>query len=301
MTTKDIQTSFEPDNVWFTSDTHFCHGNILRFCRRPFENVDQMDEELIRRWNEKVPPDGVIFHLGDFCYGKSYRWNEILDSLNGRKYLILGNHDIKRLKEPSVSRFEHVSMQMYIKVGDQKIILNHSPLLCYGGAYRDIWQLFGHVHSGPNSNTGIDIPRLKMLFPMQYDVGVDNNDLAPVSFLEVKEKIEAAIREAKMSCGIDPDKDFTGKRRVLFLGEGITLTSEQLQFLTGNEVAVMPLVPRNGETVTEAISWKTGILGGHLRFAFIGEDYVDGIRDVKAEKGKPVSQEMLEKALQILK
>ena len=104
-----------------------------------------------------------------------------------------------------------------------------------------------------------------------------------------------------MSCGIDPDKDFTGKRRVLFLGEGITLTSEQLQFLTGNEVAVMPLVPRNGETVTEAISWKTGILGGHLRFAFIGEDYVDGIRDVKAEKGKPVSQEMLEKALQILK
>ena len=301
MKAENILSSFDPDNVWFTSDTHFCHGNILRFCGRPFGSVDEMDEEMIRRWNAKVPADGVIFHLGDFCYGKCSKWNAILDSLNGRKFLVLGNHDITRLKEPSVGRFEQVSMQMFIDVGGQRIVLNHNPFLCYGGAFRDIWQLFGHVHSGPRSNAGIDIPRLKMLFPRQYDVGVDNNDFTPVSFLEVKEKIEAAVREAKLSGGIDPDEDFTGIRRVVFTGEGIALSSEQVRFLSDNAATVMPLVLKNGETVMEAISWKIGLLGGHTRFAFIGEEELDGIRDVKAEKGKAVSTEMLEKALRILK
>ena len=85
-----------------------------------------------------------------------------------------------------MDRFEHVSQQMSINVDGQKIILNHNPFLCFGGAYADTWQLFGHVHSGPLSKTGKDIPRLSMLFPSQYDVGVDNNGFRPVSFNEVK-------------------------------------------------------------------------------------------------------------------
>lgn len=90
---------------------------------------------------------------------------------------------------------------MTIRVGGQSLILNHNPFLCYGGSYRDVWQLFGHVHSGPLSKTGLDLPRLTMLYPLQYDVGVDNNDFRPVSFAEVKAKIEAQVEAAREASG----------------------------------------------------------------------------------------------------
>ena len=185
------------DNLWFTADTHFGHENIIRYCHRPFANAEEMNEELIRRWNETVPEDGIIFHLGDFASGSSKLWEDVLSSLHGKKYLILGNHDMKHIRQGGMRHFELVTQQMSIRVGGQAIILNHNPFLCYGGSYRDVWQLFGHVHSGPASHTGIDHPRLNMLFPLQYDVGVDNNDYRPISFAEVKAKIEAQVEAAR--------------------------------------------------------------------------------------------------------
>ena len=86
--------------------------------------------------------------------------------------------------------------QVHIEVGKQKIYLNHYPFLCYGGAYNDTWQLFGHVHTSRH-NIGNDAPRLKMLFPTQYDVGVDNNDFTPVSFARVKAIIEKQVEQSK--------------------------------------------------------------------------------------------------------
>lgn len=192
-----LNYQFDSERVWFTSDTHFGHENIIRFCNRPFKNAAEMDEELIRRWNATVPDEDIVFHLGDFCHGGSKEWNEIMYRLNGRIYLILGNHDMKNIRKGYTGRFEHVTQQMSIRVGGQSIILNHNPFLAYGGSYRDVWQLFGHVHSGPMSNTGLDHPRLQYLFPRQYDVGVDNNDFRPVSFAEVREKIEAQVRCAQ--------------------------------------------------------------------------------------------------------
>ena len=192
----DIVRQFEPENVWFTSDTHFWHTNILRFCNRPFGTVEEMNEELIRRWNETVPPDGIVFHLGDVCFGGPKEWNGVIHRLHGHIYLILGNHDMKSIKQGFMARFAHVTQQMTIRVGGQAIVLNHNPFLCYGGAYRNVWQLFGHVHSGPFSSEGKDHPRLGMLFPRQYDVGVDNNDFRPVSFREVTEIIEAQVSKS---------------------------------------------------------------------------------------------------------
>lgn len=184
---------FEPDSLWFTSDTHFCHENIIKYCCRPFADAAQMNEELIRRWNETVPEDGIVFHLGDFCMGSSSDWNSIIYRLHGKIFLVLGNHDMKSIGAEYMQRFELVTEQMTIRVGNQRVILNHNPFLCYGGSYRNVWQLFGHVHSGPQSHSGLDLPRLKMLYHLQYDVGVDNNDYRPVSFSEVKTKIEAQV------------------------------------------------------------------------------------------------------------
>ena len=104
-----------------------------------------------------------------------------------------------------MERFAHVTQQMIIRIGGQSIVLNHNPFLAYGGAYRNVWQLFGHVHSGPfsgkgkgtDSSSGKDLPRLAHLFPRQYDVGVDNNAFRPVSFAEVKTIIEKQIRQSE--------------------------------------------------------------------------------------------------------
>ena len=178
---------FDGSRVFFTSDTHFNHTNIIRFCNRPFKDVTHMNETIIANWNSVVGPDDIIFHLGDFCLGGSSEWINVLNRLNGKIYLIAGNHDIKNLRQK-------ITMQMHIEVDKQKIYLNHCPFLCYGGAYSDTWQLFGHVHTSRH-NTGKDVPRLKMLFPTQYDVGVDNNNFTPVSFEQVKMIIEKQIEQ----------------------------------------------------------------------------------------------------------
>jgi len=187
-----MNTTFKADMVYFTSDTHFNHPNVIKFCNRPFKSIDQMNEALINNWNRKVGKNDIIFHLGDFCLGPVSIWNNILDRLNGKIYLIIGNHDIKNYRSSLDNRFEYVGMQMRIEVNNQKIYLNHYPFLCFDGGYKDVWQLFGHVHTRVN-NTGIDAARLAYLYPTQYDVGVDNNNYVPVSFFEVKEKIEKQI------------------------------------------------------------------------------------------------------------
>lgn len=185
---------FDVAKVYFTSDTHFNHANIISFCSRPFKNVNEMNETLIANWNRVVGADDIVFHLGDFCLGGSAEWTNVLNRLNGKIYLIVGNHDMKNLRQSYYDRFEEIVMQKHIEIGKQKIYLNHCPFLCYGGAYKDTWQLFGHVHTSKN-NTGKDASRLNMLFPTQYDVGVDNNNFTPVSFDQVKAIIQKQVEQ----------------------------------------------------------------------------------------------------------
>lgn len=176
--------------VFFTSDTHFGHSNIIKYCQRPFNSAEHMDEVLINNWNEVVSPQDIVFHLGDFCFGSDKEWIKILQRLNGTKYLILGNHDLKKIANSSQIQdyFADINMQMRVVVDKQKMLLNHYPFLCFEGGYQNVWQLFGHVHSSKHS-TGLDKERLVHLFPTQYDVGVDNNNYRPVSFSQVSQII----------------------------------------------------------------------------------------------------------------
>lgn len=182
--------------IFFTSDTHFHHTNIIRYCKRPFSSIEEMDKALINNWNKVVPPDGIVFHLGDFCFGGSAEIKNLLSKLNGKIILIKGNHD--RISKGMESMFEHVSYEMNIKIDDYKIILNHYPLLTFAGALKPkpTIQLFGHVHSGPYCN-GSDKVRLKYLHPSQYDVGVDNNNYKPVSWKEIVNIIESQCNKER--------------------------------------------------------------------------------------------------------
>lgn len=188
---RDILFIEKAERLFFTSDTHFGHRNIIKYCQRPFSCIEEMNDALIANWNRVVGKDDIIFHLGDFAMGGSAEWSRLLQKLNGKIYLILGNHDLKTIGA-GFSRLEGVAMQMLINVKGQIIYLNHYPFLCYGGAYRNTWQLYGHVHTC-HANRGLDVPRLKMLMPMQYDVGVDNNNYRPVSFEQVKKIIRNQI------------------------------------------------------------------------------------------------------------
>lgn len=193
-----MNCKFDGSRVFFTSDTHFNHKNIIEFCGRPFDSAWQMNETIIANWNSAVGADDIVFHLGDFCMGQWQEWVNIRNRLNGRIYLVLGNHDMRHLnvlQEQGTRYFEAIAQQMFIEIGKRKIYLNHFPMLCYSGSDAGVWQLFGHVHTGGN-NKGFDTPRLKMLMPSQYDVGVDNNGFTPVSFARVRETILQQIENS---------------------------------------------------------------------------------------------------------
>ena len=196
-----IYTEDKAEKIFFVSDTHFCHENIIKYCKRPFKDIEENDEELIRRWNEKVPKDGIVFHLGDVAFGNTNRVDEILKRLNGKIYLVIGNHDWRRIVNDHKWRFELMTQQINMKIGKRHIILNHYPMLCFSGAWRGedaTYQLFGHVHTSPYTDEGLDKQRLKMLFTSQYDVGVDNNNFTPVSWKEV----DQIINNQMMSLGM---------------------------------------------------------------------------------------------------
>jgi len=200
--TKKIDFKYDNGSkIFFVSDNHYGHSNIIGFCKRPFENVEEMDKNLIENWNNKVPKDGIVFHLGDFAWGGFNFWKKIREQLNGDIILIKGNHDIKNLTPQAVGLFKYVAQQMRIEIEGRKIWLNHFPLLCYSGTYRDFngleFNLFGHTHLSNHlsRNNGKDCDRcFQMLFPTQYDVGVDFNEFAPISWNEVNERITQQIK-----------------------------------------------------------------------------------------------------------
>ena len=91
---------------FLTADMHFSHSNIIKYCNRPFKDVDHMNWELVRRWNERVKDEDMVFHIGDFGFDKGYKW---YPKLHGMKYMIKGNHDknnhVKTLVQSTVIQF----------------------------------------------------------------------------------------------------------------------------------------------------------------------------------------------------
>lgn len=190
MRIRDIK--FNKDKLFFTSDTHFFHKNIITYCNRPFKNVFEMNEEIIKKWNEKIPEDGIVFHIGDVSLTAIPKvLNDLLHRLNGAKYLIIGNHEKDALgKEYIREHWKGIYDIAEIFVDDeeitykkQHIIMCHYPMLTWNASHRGSWQLFGHVHGGL-SNKGII-----QHHPAQMDIGVDTNNFNPYSYQEVKEKI----------------------------------------------------------------------------------------------------------------
>lgn len=134
--------------TYFISDLHFGHENIIRQCERPFSNVDEMNKTLIRNWNSKVSKEDDVYILGDVAYRSKEDVASIVNRLNGRKHLIVGNHDEKNLKNQNF-RDCFVSIDRYLRIvlDNRSLILCHYPIAEWDGYFHGSYHIYGHIHN----------------------------------------------------------------------------------------------------------------------------------------------------------
>lgn len=174
-------------SIWFVSDTHFNHGNILKFrtkypdgdlVRPGFLDVQHMNETMIENWNSVVKPNDIVYHLGDVAFGNVTDMENILNRLNGKKRLILGNHD----------KFDILVYRRHFKkIGswrsfgefEKKFVACHYPLHADSFIYRsgglDGFCVHGHIHEKVVLKEGSDQPD-----PRYINVCVERRRYTPI-------------------------------------------------------------------------------------------------------------------------
>lgn len=157
----------------FTSDLHLGHTNIIKYCNRPFKNVEEMDETIINNWNSKVSQNDTIWVLGDFSFYRNEKNSWILSRLKGEKHLVIGNHDKKNKARKAVG-WVSTQNEITIEVNNKKLYLCHY----YHEQWKDKWldqDIHLHGHSHGTSEAVLN----------RYDVGVDVWDFSPVTLEEI--------------------------------------------------------------------------------------------------------------------
>ncbi|QWU14200.1 Calcineurin-like phosphoesterase superfamily protein [Paenibacillus sophorae] len=145
--------------VWLTSDSHFHHKNILHLAQRPFESIEDMNEQFIFNWNDKVQRNDIVYHLGDFVFGGTTKWEDIISRLNGCIHLVLGNHDDQKVVKRLSHYFESVENMIVKKIDKQHLFLFHYPIEI--GLTPNAYSIHGHIHERPSRlvnqiNVGVD-------------------------------------------------------------------------------------------------------------------------------------------------
>lgn len=193
--------------TFFTSDLHFGHENIIKYCKRPWATVQEMDEALIANWNSVVGKEDEVWNLGDagFCCSDTHLL-QCLKRLNGKHHFVMGNHDIitEKLWLKDTFLFDKWCFgYQELTIQDQNIVLCHYAMREWHHNLRGTWHLFGHTHG------------LLRPFGKSVDVGVDNgkevlgaevNPFRPYSFEEVKKFMDTQ--------NIGPHAQFGGEFKV---------------------------------------------------------------------------------------
>ena len=152
---------------FFTSDEHYNHKNIIKYCNRPFGSIKEMDDELIARHNSIVTEHDTTIHAGDFAFVKNIQEaNKYFERLNGKHTCLKGSHD-KWMLEFILRIWERT-------IEKQFIVVCHYAMRTWHRSHYNSWQLFGDSH-GKLEPVG-----------KQWDIGVDNNAFYPVSFDQIK-------------------------------------------------------------------------------------------------------------------
>lgn len=147
---------------WFISDTHFGHNNIIKYSNRPFKDVDEMNELMIKDWSTVVDPEDNVYHLGDFAFMKPQPTRQLISRLPGKKHLILGNHDRWIIENwNSLLRDDgFASIQYYreLKIAGKMIVLFHYGQRVWNKSHRGSIHLYGHSHGSlPPHGLSVDV------------------------------------------------------------------------------------------------------------------------------------------------
>ncbi len=177
---------------YYISDTHFGHKNCIEFDNRPFCDVEEMDNALIRNWNSRVKEDDDVWILGDFCFRAENDPNYYLEKLNGRKHLIFGNHDKETLtSQKALEHFQTIEKMFHIKDGEHRVVLCHFPIADWNGRHRGVYHVYGHIHNNPENEVQIFMNKIGNAF----NTGCMLNNYMPVTLNELVEnsKINGGI------------------------------------------------------------------------------------------------------------
>jgi len=159
--------------LYITSDTHFYHHNIIRFTERPFRNTNHMNESMIKRWNSRVRESDEVLHLGDFAVSFLRDIKYVRNRLNGRIYLILGNHD-KKKKDMEEAGFNVINQPFKYR----NMLLSHRPLDNVSNGYINV---HGHTH--------------QRLYHGRYiNVCVEQTNYTPITFDSVYKRANLMLR-----------------------------------------------------------------------------------------------------------
>lgn len=178
--------------IFYTSDLHLGHKNIIEYENRPYKSVEEMDADLIYKWNSKVGRKDDVYVLGDFSLKGVNQTLKYLNNLNGNIHLLKGNHD-KALKRNGFNyelnminmygpRIQYEGCYKHMNDSGREVVLFHYPIMFWDGQDdRDSYHLHGHMHS--TSHGGKQHPH-----PDAFNVGVDVNNYYPVTLDELLER-----------------------------------------------------------------------------------------------------------------
>ena len=161
--------------VWFTSDTHFGHANIIRLSNRPFTSVSDMDTAIKSNWQSRVRPEDDVWHLGDFAFKNGRAAASYLSELPGNKHLVWGNHDSEETK--NLPGWASSQAMAEIKLGKTVIVLCHYAMRVWHWSGGGTLQLYGHSHGTLPGND------------QSCDVGVDCWGFCPVTLDDIRTRL----------------------------------------------------------------------------------------------------------------
>ena len=185
----DINNCSPSNRIWLTSDQHWHHSNIITLAKRPFKDVDEMNYNLIKNYNAAVKENDEVYFLGDVAWKDIKKAINTLAQLNqSKRYLILGNHDHKNIKDPNFAKFFNWIKDYHELTYNGKLhIMSHYPFYSWRASGRSSIMIHGHCHSNIDEiNKGY----------YRIDVGVDNPicGFAPISI----DKIDAIMKAKKV-------------------------------------------------------------------------------------------------------
>lgn len=173
--------------IYFTSDLHLGHTNVLKLCNRPFQTVEEMDVTLIKNWNKRITNRDTVYVVGDIVWDKK-KLALYMEQLNGKKVLIIGNHDREwSRREESKNYFTDILPYLEMNMDGHPITLCHYPMLEWNGSREHIrkrvgYHIHGHIHNRVSDKYNVLYTQYNAL-----NAGVDINGYVPVTLEELLE------------------------------------------------------------------------------------------------------------------